>query len=234
MRFGRSLFAVTALLMLVAGAATATEGPLLRIVGASVNPTGDLRQTESDSIPLGDGTTLTLVEQIDVEADNAFGFCVDFEYRFNELFGLDFALMNADPDVDLTGTETARLTDDATNTILFESTDTIAAQASSGMTPLLVGSNFHFGGSEKVDLYGGPFVGWIFFDDIELLGERVDVKDDFAYGATLGLDVPFGQGGMMFSGAVRYMIASAETDEPDSATLDIDPWIVLLGLGYSF
>lgn len=234
MRIGRVLLGLVALAMLVAGPALAAEGPLLRFVGASVNPTGDLQTDDTERVPLGDGTTLTAIERTDIEVDSALGFGLDLEYRFNDLFGLDFAIMRSDHDIELSGTETVRITDDATNATLLESTQTLSAQAGVDMTPLLVGTNFHFGSGEKVDLYAGPFVGWVFFDSVAFQGDRIDVKNDFAYGATVGLDVPFGEGGMNFSGAVRYMIASAEPDEPGATSLDVDPWIVLVGLGYRF
>ena len=80
----------------------------------------------------------------------------------------------------------------------------------------------------------GPIRLMIDFGSLTVEGETTTFKDEFAYGATFGLDVPFGQGSAAFSASARYMIAGAETDEPDSDTLDLDPLVVLFGLGYRF
>ncbi len=85
-----------------------------------------------------------------------------------------------------------------------------------------------------MDLYAGPFVGLVQFGDLAFEGDRIGFKDEFAYGATLGLDVPFGQGKAAFSASARYMVAGAETDEIDSDTIDLDPLVVLFGMGYRF
>ena len=72
------------------------------------------------------------------------------------------------------------------------------------------------------------------FDDIVFEGDRTSLKDEFAYGGTLGVDVPFGKGQAAFSAAVRYMVAAAEPNEPDSQALDIDPLVLMVGVGYQF
>lgn len=235
MRIGKTLAVVVVLMPIAAGAAPASEGYIVRFAGASVNPTGDLRIDESDSFPLGDGTTLEEEVRAAVEADRAFGFCVDIERRFNDLFGLGFTIMRADHDIDISGTETVRIRDDATGTILLEQTERLAISPGSvDMTPLLVGANFHFGGSEKVDLYAGPFVGLIDFGDLTFEGESVGFKNELAYGATLGVDVAFGESKAGLSASARYMIAGAETDEVPSDTVDLDPLVVMFGLGYRF
>ena len=235
MRLVKILLVLAVLVLIAAAGAEAREGWIVRLAGASVHPSGDLTFDERDSLPLGDGTTLEEEVRATIEADSAFGFCIDVEHRFNDLFGLGFTIMRADHDVDLSGSATVRLRDDATNALLFETTESLAMPLGAvDMTPLLVGANFHFGGSERVDLYGGPFIGLIDFGDLIVEGERIAFKDEFAYGATLGLDVPFGQGGAAFSASARYMIAGAETDEPNSDTLDLDPLVLLFGLGYRF
>lgn len=220
--------------LLVAGAAQAREDYILRFAGASVNPTGDLRVDESEVVPLGDGTTLFADGNLSVEPDNAFGFCVDVERRVNDLMGISLTLMQTDHDLDAAATETVRIVDDATGAVLFQVTDSMSVSAGSEMTPLLVGTNFHFGPNEKVDLYAGPFVGWIWYDDINLAGERISIDNDWTYGAVVGVDVPFGESKLSFSGAFRYMIATATPDEPDPVDLELDPWIAMVGVGYSF
>jgi outer membrane protein W len=95
-------------------------------------------------------------------------------------------------------------------------------------------ANFHFGGSEKVDLYAGPFLGLVVFGDLVVEGERIGFRDELAYGATLGMDFPFRSGKAAFSASARYMFADAESDEVEAQTLDLDPLVVMFGLGYRF
>lgn len=235
MRIGKSLLLVAALLLLAGGAAQAREGYIVRFAGASVNPTGDLLIEEQESVPLGDGTTLEEVVRARAEADSAFGFCIDFERRFNDRFGLGFTVMRADHDVDVSGSGTVRIRDDATDAILSEISESLTMSLGDvSMMPFLMGANFHFGGGEKVDLYAGPFLGLITFGDLVVEEERIGFEDEFTYGATLGMDVPFRNGKAAFSASARYMFAGAESDEIESRTLDLDPLVVLFGLGYRF
>ena len=235
MRAVKILLVLGILVLAAAAGAAAREGYIVRFAGASIHPTGDLSLDESDSIPLGDGTTLEERIQATVEADSAFGFCIDFERRFNDRFGLGFTVMRAEHDIAMSGRGSVTVRDDATNAVLVQVSESLDMPLGDvDMTPILVGANFHFGGSEKLDLYAGPFIGLIDFGDLTFEGERLAFKDEFAWGATLGLDVPFGQGGGAFSAAARYMIAGAEVDEVDSDTMEIDPLVVMFGLGYRF
>ena len=235
MRIGKSLLLLAALSLAASGAAQAREGYIVRFAGASIHPTGDLRIDESAAVALGDGTTLEQTTRVAVEADSAFGFCIDFERRYNDLFGLGLTIMWADHDLDATGSETARITDDATNAVLIETTESLTLPLGGvDMMPLLVGGNFHFGASEKVDLYAGPFVGLVTFGDLMFEDQRIGFRDDFAWGATLGMDVPFRNGKAAFSASARYMFADAESDEVEPQTLELDPLVVMFGLGYRF
>lgn len=230
----RNILALGATLaLLFAGTGWASEGRIIRFAGVSVNPTGDLRIDESQSVPLGDGTTLVAQEFGTVEADSAFGFCLDFEEPITDRIGLGFTLMYAEPDIDLRATETVQIVDDATGAVLSQGTVSASVTGSGNMTPLLVGPNFHFGPSDKVDLYAGPFLGYVFYGDVTIENERISVDDDFAYGAVLGLDVPFGEGGFAFSASARYMVTEAQPRDENEA-LDIDPVTLLVGVGYRF
>ncbi len=220
-------------LMLVATASPAANN-ILRFAAASVQPTGDLTTRESDTIPLGDGTTLISSEEVHIEAADAFGFSLDFEHRFPGRFGLGLTLLQANHDVEATGSGTAQIVDDATGAVLLEFSEQFSANAEADMTPFLVGANYHFRNEGEADVYAGPFLGWVMFDDLTLEGERISLKDDFAYGAVVGIDYPLGDGALAFSASLRYMVAAAKPDEPDSETLDIDPFVLMFGIGYGF
>ena len=234
MRVSKVLLLLAMALLVLAAAAEAREGYIVRFAGASIQPTGDLRMDESMVLPLGDGTTLEEDLRATVEAGSALGFCFEIERRFSDLFGLGFTVMRADHDVDLAGSSTVRIRD-PNGAVLISMTESQNMRLGSvRMTPLLLGANFHFGGGEKVDLYAGPFVGLVDFSDLTFEGDTIGFKDEFAYGATLGLDVPLGERSIGFSAAARYMVAGAETDEVDSDTVGLDPLVVLFGVGYRF
>lgn len=230
----RRVLILAGALALVAGAAQAASSNIFRFAGASVHPTGDLTTQDSETLALGDGTTMTFTGRTTVDPDSAFGFCLDFEHRYSDRFGLGVTLMRSDHDLEASGTETLRLVDDATGAVLLDLTTSLSATASVDMTPFLLGANFHFASGDKVDVYAGPFLGYVTFGDLMFEGERTTLKDDMAYGGTLGLDVPVGSGKMALSAAVRYMVAKVETDEPDSEALDVDPFTLTFGVGYKF
>jgi len=63
------------------------------------------------------------------------------------------------------------------------------------------------------------------------------MKNDFAYGAVAGIDVPFGSGKWRLSSVIRYIKTAAETEATDLATymdIDVDPLIVQVGIGAEF
>lgn len=229
----RTVLTVLTGLMLLAGASQATNN-IIRFSGASIRPTGELSMMESETLPLGDGTTLITSERLDVEAESTFGFCLDYEHRFPGRFGLGLTLMRANHDVHATGSGSGRIVDDATGIVLINISEDFSATADVDMTPLLVGANYHFAKGGNADVYAGPFLGWVMFGDFVLQGERTSIEDEFAYGATLGVDLPFGGGQAAFSAALRYMVAAAVPNEPDPQALDIDPFILVFGIGYQF
>jgi outer membrane protein W len=228
----RLLTALTALI-LIADASPATTN-IFRFVAASVQPTGDLTSRESETVPLGDGTTLIASGRVDAEAADAFGFGLDYEHRFEGRFGLGLTLMRTTHDIDLRGSDTGQIVDDASGAVLIEFSEQFSASAEADMTPLLVGANYHFRSEGDADFYAGAFLGWVMFSDIVLEGVRLALKDDFAYGAAVGVDAGFGDGQLAFSASLRYMIAAATPDEPDAESLDIDPFVLMFGIGYNF
>ena len=79
MRTGRILLPAVALTLLFGAAAQADRSYIVRFGRASVNRTGDLSLDQTERIGLGDGTTLVETVRVTVEADSAFGFCIDFD-----------------------------------------------------------------------------------------------------------------------------------------------------------
>jgi outer membrane protein W len=102
--------------------------------------------------------------------------------------------------------------------------------------PLLAGVNFHLLQQSRVDLYVGPTIGYVLYGDFGVEDESLSIDDDFTWGATVGVDVPFGTKGWMFTGALRYLDTEASPEEmgPGDAALDVSPWIVQVSAGYRF
>jgi len=116
------------------------------------------------------------------------------------------------------------------------------------VTPLLARLNFHLTPSHKGDLYLGPVAGWVRYGDLDvrvrvpgegsLPADRVKNKDGFAWGAHIGLDVPFGSRGFFFTSDATYLKATVKPSSGSAAEgaqdFDLDPVIVQVGLGYRF
>jgi outer membrane protein W len=209
MRFLK-LTVLVAALALISQLAAAGEGDkILRFNISYVEPTGDF----SESVSSG------LQQELSIEAESAFGPEVGFEYMFTDMIGFDVNLGMFGHDV-----EAELLGDDA-------------KIGDIDLMPLLFGANFHLMRDKKIDLYVGPSLGYIFFSDLDVVDDSSDVpvKDDFAYGANFGVDVPF-HDNWSFSAGLRYLLVGAETDESgvENIEIDIDPFVVRVGFAYEF
>ena len=62
------------------------------------------------------------------------------------------------------------------------------------------------------------------------------MENDFTRGATLGVDVPIGQGKWAFNGALRYLGMDAKIDEEgfDGDPIDVNPLILQVAASYRF
>lgn len=254
-----ALLAVPVLMMfLVTSFAWADAGDRIFRFGLKwVSPTGDLSTAQSGSLRFEDVTEpgwIDITITGNFEPDSTIGYVIGFEYLFTDLVGIDFNVDYSKHDVESTIGGSALFTPDdpppspETVSIFGRQNGDIA------IYPITVGVNFHLSRSDVVDFYLGPFVGYVFYDDLEfdegimgfdfssigpfeliLSAESVSIKDDFTYGAVAGVDVPFGGEGWMFSGALKYFITSAEIDEVGvDEELDVDPWEIFVGLGYKW
>lgn len=170
-----------------------------------VSPTGDLRDIELDEV---------------LEADNALGISFGYEHVFFDKVGIDFNVAYSKHDLKLT-----------------EMGETTTIGDIEMMMPFTAGVNFHMVRNTFVDLYIGPFAGYVLFGDINPSGPEestYSINSDFSVGGVLGFDVAFTGKGFMFTSALKYMKVKAETDVADSEELDIDPWVLQIGLGYRF
>ncbi len=177
--------------------------------------------------PTGDFTGVILLDDLEAEAklqaDEALGAEVGYEYRYSDLLGLEANLAYTKHDIRLS----ALGVDEKVGDVTF--------------MPLLFGANFHLFRGKKVDFYVGPTLGLAMFGDINQTGAAsgpsIKTKDKFTWGGALGLDVPFGSHWAFTAGA-KYLVLDAETDAAEvlgeNIKLGFDPWIVRAGIAYRF
>jgi outer membrane protein W len=205
----------------------AARGPvILRGFGLWVQPDLDFNRSDEQ-------------QNISADADGAFGLGVSGEYQLSAWLGVEIGVFRASPDVHLANE--------------IRELDLIAL-ASDGqvMTPVSLGLNIHFLPKDRLDVYLSPFVAYVYYGDLEFLvretiaiGDqeivledsiRVDVANDTAYGATVGLDIPFSSRPWAVATSLRYLATSLDITDPegDREELDFDSWVVSLGLRYTF
>ena len=102
---------------------------------------------------------------------------------------------------------------------------------------LTAGVNFHLTKPEsKFDLFIGPFIGYVNFDDPSYtLGDQTTkpkLDNEFTWGIHLGFDVP-ARKGWGFYGGVRYFDLGVEV-QSDDIELDVNPIVVGAGISYRF
>jgi outer membrane protein W len=177
-------------------------------IGVFVNylwPTGDYTETV-------EGTTLTL------EADAAMGYGLAYRHTLNPKWDFGASLFFADHDVNgtVSGMGSAKV-----GTISW--------------MPILLDANWHFG--KKGLFYVGPTIGYAMWDKLEWVTSElpsININDQFIYGLNFGIDVPFGKG-WAFNGNARYLAVGAETDTGEGdITVDVNPWLVGVGISYKF
>ena len=103
--------------------------------------------------------------------------------------------------------------------------------------------------SGGVDFYVGPVLGFISYQDTTIRRGSEDPKvtvtndGDVAYGAVVGLDIPFIDSPWFVTSSIKYLVSSydstigkgiAEPDQTFKSEVDFDPWIFRFGLGYKF
>jgi outer membrane protein W len=178
-------------------------------------------------------------QNLSADADGAFGFGVSGEYQFSDRVGLEIGVFEASPDINLVNE--------------IPEFDLIALTSDGqAMTPVSLGLNIHLLPKDRLDLYLSPFLAYVYYGDlefsiretVEIGGQeivledsiRVDVANDTAYGASLGLDIPFSSRPWAIATSLRYLATSLDITDPegDREKLDFDSWVVSLGLRYTF
>lgn len=196
--------ALLALLVLSPKAHAAETRMILRGGAAGFSATGewtgDLRLTE--------GLTVTKLT-----ADCTMGPQLSLEYMLTPLLGGELSVLQGSQEIKGSGpgfprAEFGRVTE----------------------RPILLGVNFHAVRNRAIDLYFGPVVGWVIWGDLtpsavaqqEVAIGAIKMHDDLAWGANVGVDVPFAKH-WAFNFDLRDLDYSARTDSrPVKAVLGED------------
>jgi outer membrane protein W len=165
-------------------------------------------------IPTGD----LVVEDQKTELDDALGFQAGFEYLLTDWIGVEPTMTYSKSDVNVTE-------DGVPDLELGEI----------GLLTLAANLNFHILRETRLDLYLGPTIGYGIWGDLEtdLFPQDFKADDKFVYGINVGLDVPFGESGWGFAGALNYLAADL-TLEGSSDDIGFDPVQLKVGVVYKF
>jgi outer membrane protein W len=112
----------------------------------------------------------------------------------------------------------------------------------SSFVPFTVGLDIHLTPRSRVDLYIGPQLAWVRFNNVQVsvgsatTGGSISVDSDVGPGAILGLDIPLGASRRWaFQMNLRYFKTTMEGgNNGDSLKADFEPTIFSLGFGYRF
>ena len=212
------ILAMTAALLILPAAVTAQEDSWhLRFSAAWVDP--DVSYFDLD--PDGD--------RVDLGSDGAIGFSLALERRLSRRLGVELGVLLAEPDLQL-------------DLVLDGSPISVAEGL--GFTAVTAGLNVHLTPDARVDLYVAPLAVYTSFDDLRFRlrvgGETATADfrsdDDFAFGAQIGADIPFGGGRWSLDLTARYLDVglSVVDDEGVYTVLQFDPLVLSAGLGVRF
>lgn len=188
---------------------------ILRGFGGPVSAKGDeYRLTE-----VVDGVE----ERTELHLGSGTLFGLSAEYLFSNRLGVEAAVMSGDLD----------------SGWMFDRGELwLMAEDDVDFMPITVGLNYHVTPDKRADVFIGPFLGLVQYDDadFESQGETFvrDFDDDVGFGFQAGVDVPFGwDSPWLFTSALRYMATSAE-EVGGRFDLAVDPVIITAGIGYRF
>lgn len=163
--------------------------------------------------------------QVHAGGNAELGVNIAVEYRLSDRIGLELATVYAkSPDVD-----------DTVN----GNNDEIGEGPS--FFPLVAGANIHLVNSDSVDVYVGPRIAFVQFGDFDLnidgQNTAFDVDDEFAWGATAGINYQIGEGHWSLLAEVTYLDVDMEITQRgsnNSYESGFDPLVVNLGASYHF
>ncbi len=194
---------VTTLILLLACTGMSIAGTpdaTVRAFFSSVSP-----QSRYSAVVKGIPTTL--------EGQSGSGLGASYEIRGGKHLGLEFGMLIADVDFELSVPSGS------------------ADFGSAVMIPLTLGMNYHLRREGRLDFYFGPMLSYTLWGNLSNEVGSSKLDSDFGIGAVLGVDVPLGSSGWTFTVSARYLRTAAGDA---SVEIDVDPIFFSLGLGYDF
>jgi outer membrane protein W len=146
------------------------------------------------------------------------------EYRWRPRLGVELGALVADVDSGFR---------------LESGSATVTDVETMGIESVSLGLNWHLAPERRFDFTLGVFVAQTTFDDVIFLTEvgrpmKLTFDDDHGFGVKAALEAPFRRGGPWVVGfELRYLITILES-EIAGQDLDLDPVLVLVGVGYRF
>ena len=161
-------------------------------------------------------------ERTEATINNGSGFGLEGECMVTPRLGIPLTLMWLSHD--------AHVMYDSSTEWLMDDTDIDWFSVTAGL-------NYHFlEPDNKFDLWAGPFIGLVSFDDakVTLGNETTTTKfdDPFVWGLQLGLDVPARQGFAFYAG-LRWFNLEAEVEGQD-IDFNLNPLMWNAGVSYRF
>jgi outer membrane protein W len=190
----RIVMTVTLLLALLpATTAMGQTENRIRLQGIWSSPTGDLQE-----------------EELTIEADEAFGARLAWEFLFGGRFGVELAAASSEHEVAGTIGPLSVTVGDLR------------------VTPVTASFLYHFTPGATADFYAGGGAAHVNFGDVDLEdgSGSFSVDHDFTFTVQAGVDLFRGEAWGL-SGAVQYIAADAEDETGE--TLGVEPVIVSLG-----
>jgi len=214
----RTRFLAAVLILMAAGLTVAPAQAENEYAGWRFRAWGGIagRYVESDNVTFTDPTYGVSATEVD---GSSFGFGIDFERRFNKLFGLDIAIGYTEMDVQFKpGSSTA------------VPTDTLE------VLPIWLAANFHVVNTEHLDFWVAPQIAYVAWNDpltFPVPGEGTYVletkNEPLALGLALGLDWWLSdRSGVNF--AFRFVNADAD----ENHNLPVDPTFITVGYALKF
>lgn len=193
-------------LILGAGSALAYQAGdfVVRAGAAGVMPTGD-----SDPIPA--------LSNAKIEAQDAWSLGLTFTYMATDNIGVGvLAAWPFEHDVDVVGG---------------------GEIASAKQLPPTVTLQYHFNGGSALHPYVGAGLNYttFFSEDINITGASLELDDSWGYALEAGADYDLGNDWLV-SGQVWYLDIDTEANVTGVPKFDveIDPWVVMVGVGKKF
>jgi len=145
-----------------------------------------------------------------VQASNETGWEAGIEFRLNKLLGVEVSYLNSTNDLEFGGTKFGKV----------------------DFTPYNAALNFHLIPSKYFDLYVGACAAYVNWGDIEFDdGTSESTDSEYAYGASVGLDISFHKN-FAFIGGVRWLSLDLSPSTSGSDSVAVDPLISRVGFAF--